>query len=106
MFCASEKPRYFNSLEEEELYDHWERLSDVPRVPEWDDFSTFRDWALKTGYKSGFYICRRYGDQPLGPLNYRIVTHNGGYTFAEQEAIDRWNKTVNRIRAAYGLPLF
>lgn len=106
MSNPSEKPRYFNSLEEEELYDHWERLSEVPRVPEWDDFPTFRDFALEKGYQSGFKICRRCSDTPLGPHNYRIVPHSGGYTFAELEAIDRWNKTVNRIRAVYGLPLF
>ena len=106
MPLASEKSRYFDSLEEEELYYHWVHLTNVSHVPEWDDFSTFRDFVLAKGYRAGFKLCRRYGDQPFGPLNCRIAGHNGGYTLEELETIDRWNNTVNRIRAAHGLPLF
>lgn len=106
MAGASERPLHFGSLEEAELYDLWECSSDIPRVPEWDDFPTFRDFALSKGYKAGYKFCRRCADQPLGPHNYRIAVHSGGYTVAEQQTMDLWNRTVNRIRAAYGMPLF
>jgi AP2 domain len=43
---------------------------------EWMKFSTFRLWALQTGYKAGLEIDRRKNDKGYSPDNCRWVTKN------------------------------
>lgn len=43
-------------------------------VPEWEDFSTFYNWAILNGYKEGLQIDRIDSDLNYSPDNCRFVT--------------------------------
>jgi hypothetical protein len=85
------------------LYQTWRKVRGSSHCKEWEDFQTFYDWALESGYEVGDWL--------------RLIDNTGGYTpdncvwFTPSDGVhppkdfaDKWNKTVNRIRKHYGMP--
>lgn len=91
------------------LYDKWRRAHQQLHTPEFDTYAGFYEWAMRTGYTDGDMLKRENPLAPFGPDNcYWLTTNPFPYTGkrAAAEAAARWNKTVNRIRKYYDLPLF
>lgn len=81
------------------LYQRWKQMpSKGGRAFEWGDFNAFYSWAVAEGFDSNSTLYRIDESKPWGPDNCSLDCNS--------EFIARWNKTVNRIRAHYGLPLF
>lgn len=53
-------------------YEMTKDRSDVEVCDEWQDFFTFRDWALANGYEQGKRIHRLHLDEPYSPDNVEI----------------------------------
>lgn len=105
----------------------WSRLSRCKVSPEWENFDTFKTWAVENGFQDGSSLAKRVRNKPWGPSNCRIVAPEviedleslfsdseddtesvaGKFTQTQEREFCRlWNKTVNRIRKHFGLPLF
>lgn len=91
--------RDFSTAKLRLLYQRWKQMtSHGGRVPEWDNFDTFCCWAEEAGFECGNTILRIDDGLPWSPDNCCLDY--------KSEFVTRWNKTVNRIRAYYGMPLF
>jgi hypothetical protein len=86
----------------------WSDMLRSPHVPEWDSWETFLAWSRSTGYTPGDMLQRKSYDHPYGPDNCRWIDGRSSSKWVQElmEAARGWNKTVNKIRRAYGLPLF
>ena len=78
------------------------------RAPEWDNFWDYYRWAKQKGYSKGDSVIRIDKCLPWGPKNCyvreTVRTEPREYSPEKQAFIDSWNRTVNRIRAFYGMP--
>lgn len=87
------------------LYGLWEKIKKSGEPVLWTDFGRFYDWAEAVGYEPGQYLTRMDASLPWGPTN--CLFRNAPPLSPEiQKRIREWNRVVNVIRAAYGLPLF
>lgn len=44
--------------------------------PDWLEFKTFRDWALRAGYRKGLWLTRKNSGKPFSPRNCEWVTRD------------------------------
>lgn len=90
------------------LYQAWRRMRKHPHVEEWNCYPPFYLWAIKNGYVIGARLQQLNASAPYGPDNcswYAKEFEDDCEPIPESWA-DDWNKTVNRIRKHYGMPLF
>lgn len=86
------------------LYSTWRKITKSPHCDDWSYFPAFYEWAMQNGYEIGSWLKREDTDGPFSPQNcFWYFPHEKGTNF-HKEDIDKWNKTVNRIRKYYGMP--
>ena len=88
------------------LYNAWRTVRRYPHCEEWDYFPTFYDWSLQNGFVLGSRLHTKDDDKPFSPDNCEWHIPEGSEDAFPPGWADEWNKTVNRIRKHYGLPLF
>ena len=86
------------------LYQTWRKILHYPHCEEWDYFPTFYEWAMHNGYEVGMWVRRKDKKVPFNAQNCYLYVPNDDGVGIPKESIDRWNKTVNRIRKYYGMP--
>ena len=88
-----------------ELYSKWSDMKrKAGRCEEWDDFNAFCVWAFDQGFIRGAFVRRRDKHGLYTPENCYLITGKKiGHNIDPEDFINRWNKTVNRIRIAYGM---
>lgn len=101
---------------DDQLLFWWNRLSRYKVSPLCGSFDTFKAWALENGFREDCTIRKRVPNKAWGPDNCMIEfpdtvceheTAQGKFSLAQERDFCRlWNKTVNRIRKHFGLPLF
>lgn len=64
------------------------------RVPEWEDFSAFQEYALSNGFTAESNMRRIDAEEPWGPHNCRIYTPVPTQS-ATPEWVDNWNKNIH-----------
>ena len=73
-------------------------------------FQQFYDWAMANGFVCGAKLSRKDPNKPFTPDNcfWELPERKEQHMTVDErnEFIDRWNKTVNRIRVHYGLEPF
>jgi len=62
--CTTDSPIYYR----------WYKAKGIKVCPEWNDYATFRAWALANGFRKGLQIDRRDGNRGYEPANCRWVT--------------------------------
>ena len=87
------------------LYNIWLRIRRNPHCEEWDYFPTFYDWAMQNNYESGEWLRLINKSGIYCPDNCFWHIPNEGRNSFPAGWGDGWNKTVNRIRKHYGMPL-
>ena len=85
------------------LYQAWRRVRSRPHCDEWEDFQTFYEWAVENGYEFGDWLQLVEGETEYAPDNCVWYTPQGGMR-QSKHWMDKWNKSVNRIRKHYGMP--
>ena len=99
-------PNFKKSPDGQKLYDSWRNITKRGgRCKEWDDFGVFCKWAIANGHKKGTQLKRFDTSKPFSPDNCYVHECDG---IASEKNVckdwcDLWNKTVNRIRAHYGM---
>lgn len=94
------------------LYNKWIRVHRQPHSEEFDTYAGFYEWAMCTDYADGDMLKRENTRAPFSPDNcYWLPADAARVSYgiraeAEAEMVAQWNKTVNRFRKYYGLPLF
>lgn len=93
------------------LYGKWVDMRKKACVtPEFLNFRYFYDWCMQSGYSYGSWLLRRDSTLPFSPQNCYWKETGKNRTLAnadlERAYVLKWNKTVNRFRRHYGLPLF
>jgi hypothetical protein len=105
----TQETAYRNTPEGDALYCKWKRMASEGRAQCWSRFGAFYEWAKGEGYCKGDNILRIDESLPWGPDNAYVREYGLDLVYRigrNKDFIARWNKTVNRIRAHYGLPLF
>lgn len=105
--CVREKKekkmdKHNNSSFREQMYGRYRRVM-WDCCDEWIDFQNFCKWAEESGYEEGCILKKVNSNLLYQPDNcywYKKDTENG---FNSKEFCERWDKSVNRIRAHYGL---
>lgn len=102
-------PAYDPTLRQTEhgvsLYNAWRTVRRHPHCEEWEYFPTFYDWSLQNGFAMGARLQTKDADKPFSPDNCEWLLLQKHDRAEELRWIKQWNKTVNRIRKHYGLPL-
>ena len=98
------------TLEFKDLYGRYK----APKSSKYRDlfptFQQFYDWSMANGFVCGAkFECKDYSE-PLTPDKFQWIIPTAKMTKItvedKNDFIDRWNKTVNRIRVHYGLEPF
>lgn len=106
-----QNPSILNMGHGEPIYRKWLRMRKTACVsPEFMEFRGFYDWCMESGYSYGATLQRRNKKFPFSPQNCYLVFSANKRVHANSDLelawASGWNKTVNRIRRYYGLPLF
>ena len=89
------------------VYYKWRRARQGGCCPEWEDFYAFYEWAIESGFSAGLALIRKDRTVPFSPENCEWVDYREKEKrYLAEEWIKEWNKTVNRIRVAYGMEPF
>jgi hypothetical protein len=86
------------------LYQTWKKINQNPHCEEWEYFPTFYEWAMQMGYEIGAWLKREDVNGPYSPQNCFWYLPRESSDSIPKESLDKWNKTVNRIRKHYGMP--
>lgn len=62
--CTTDSPVYYR----------WYKAKGIKVCLEWNDYATFRAWAISNGFRKGLQIDRRDGNRGYEPANCRWVT--------------------------------
>lgn len=88
------------------LYQTWRKIRMNPHCEEWDSFPGFYNWAMKNGYTLSAWLRLVDALGPYCPEN--CVWYFPGedkWKRANTDSwIEKWNRSVNRIRKHYGMP--
>ena len=90
------------------IYEKWRYARVAGVCDEWRDFNCFYRWVMESGYEHGKILARIDVKKPFGPDNCRWAEKGdkGEASISTEKLIKKWNKTVNRIRVAYGMEPF
>lgn len=98
------KEKIFEEPEMNALEHKWSRCRKLG--VDFESFEAFCKWAKQSGYTYGRTIKRKDITKPYSPENsFWYEATEVCMTKYEKEFIPRWNQTVNRIRAHYGMEL-
>lgn len=70
---------------------------------EWQNFDAFCDWVLKHWNEDAYAAGRVDTSKPFSPDNFRWKLRSDKSTYPRNDFKTRWNETVNKIRAYYGM---
>jgi hypothetical protein len=79
------------------LYWIWKKVRLDTDSAVFENFASFYDWAIDSGYESGDRLFLINNDKPHSPENCDWKLLRGAW-------IDDWNNTVNRVRKHYDMP--
>lgn len=99
--------KFMRSFAGTALYNKWDYAKKGGLCEEWEDFNAFCLWALNNGFECGKTLTRKDASKPYAPDNCLWCDEycsNKGVD--KTEWVKKWNKTVNRIRVAYGMEPF
>lgn len=88
----------------EKLYQTWKKVIKSPHCNEWGYFPTFYEWAMQSGYEIGAWLKREDVNDTYNPYNCFWYLTRESSDRIPKEDLEKWNKTVNRIRKHYGMP--
>ena len=102
--CAPYDPALRQTEHGSRLYSLWKKIRQHPHCEEWDDFPTFFAWSMRSGYSLGAWLRLIDESKMYAPGN--VVWHipGGENEPPSQDQLEKWNRTVNRIRKHYGMP--
>lgn len=92
---------FLKTPEGNSLYSRWRNIRHR-RCKEWGDFSKFAEWALSNGFTKDLQIKRYDNEGEYSPDNCYLYESPNEYIL-QADWCKKWNETVNRIRAHYGL---
>lgn len=100
-----------NTPEFRALYSKWKGLrnSQLPLGEAFEQFLTFYEWSMASGYAPGARLKRLDDSKPYGPDNClwdHPSEYRSAYTAEQKAWIAKWNKTVNRLRRYFGIETF
>lgn len=99
-------PNTMNTEEGSPLYQRWIRIKKSVS-PEFSEFPSFYEWAMKSGYSPSSYLIRKDSNLPYSPDNcFWRKKDKDKLDYKYQKSATEWNRFVNRVRRAYGLPAF
>lgn len=85
------------------IYDKWRQAKDDGLLcDEWKEFPDFYKWAVRHGVGTETRLARKDKSKCFSTDNCKVIQKND-MGFSAVDWKDKWNKTVNRIRLAYGL---
>ncbi len=94
-------------IDRDNLYKRWRKIILQPHDAIFDSFETFYWWAMATRYQIGARLVLKDANGCYSPENCEWkIEKNERITDESREQIAKWNRTVNVIRRAHGLPLF
>ena len=103
-------PEIIKTKEGQDLYNKWRTVKrNVPENGTFADFENFYNWAVRNGHQMGTTLIRYSKEKPFEPGNCVFVQtgeKDDTYYPSDYIRIYQWNRTVNRLRKAVGLPLF
>ena len=88
------------------LYFKWQSIRKLPHSKRFDRFLDFYRWAMACGFVISAKLCLLDESKPYSPDNCLWVLPAGGqplFSAEQKRSIEKWNKTVGRIRAYYGM---
>jgi hypothetical protein len=105
------KPKYTEITKTElgrSVHDKWCQMrKKFPCSPTFQNFINFYEWAIATGYTGEELLFRKDKTLPYSEdncyWNIPTKTNKGGNAYYKGQA-ESWNRTVNAIRKAYGMP--
>ena len=103
-------PNYSEFVKTEDgqiLYRKWSRIR-KNCCPEWaNSFGAFIEWSLNNFFEAGASLLRFNRLEGYSPENcYWSIGDTTHSSYRASGFCAAWNKTVNRIREYYGMPLF
>lgn len=111
--CQNKRPIYPKYMtvtaEGKSLYSIWKRVKqDIEPGCIFADYQRFFRWAIDNDYKQGKMLRRYDRNKPYSPGNctFDKPIYERYHTAEENEFIEKWNVTVNKIRIACGLDPF
>lgn len=89
------------------IYSAWRSVRKHPHYEAWESYPVFYAWAMDSGYTLGARLRLIDESKPYCPENCMWFEQSEcTYKFSDLKVwADNWNKTVNRIRKHYGMPL-
>lgn len=92
---------FLKTPEGKSIYSRWRNIRNQ-RCKEWDDFHKFAEWALSNGFSKYLQLKRHDNREEYKPGNCYFYDADNEYVIGADD-IKKWNKTVNVIRAHYGM---
>lgn len=89
-----------------DLHAIWRRLLKKPHCEAFESFAVFYNWAIRDGYVKGALLNRKDRQMAFSPENCEWrdpVSDEPIYGMEEKAWINKWNKTVNHLRKAWGM---
>lgn len=100
-------PKQRETPEFKNLYNRYHSCNSSKYREAFATFQEFYDWSMANGFVIEARLSRIDDNKPYSPGNIRwtLTTKDRTALYGEErkEMIERWNKTVNRIRIHYGL---
>ena len=88
------------------LYGQWAKMRKLPHSKLFDRFLDFYNWSMANGFAIPAKLRLVDESKMYSPANCLWVhpaDNQHSFSAEQKESIEKWNKTVGRIRAYYGL---